>query len=189
MNSIAAMRRMAYARVNLDFESRQLGKALLRLPPEIRKKVVRKGLREWGKRALRAMRRRIRSSDPEMRRDGIVKLKTYKRGKVFWAGVGVRKDGLGSGWRAHFWNNGFRVWQKGLRKDGTPKPAPKHPGRNPRPRLDPWNRRSGWRDGIKKRGLGPRIGRWLFITKTNLEWGPKAAQYVRDAIAEAIRNV
>ena len=135
------------------------------------------------------MRRRIKPSDPEMRRDGIVKLKTYKRGKVFWAGVGVRKDNLGSGWRAHFWNNGFRVWQKGLRKDGTPKPAPKHPGRNPRPRLDPWNRRSNWRDGIKKRGLGARIGRWQFITKTNLEWGPKAAQYVRDAIAEAIRNV
>ncbi len=120
MSSTAAMRRMAYARVNLDFESRQLGKALMRIPPEIRKKVVRKGLREWGKRALRAMRRRIKPSDPEMRRDGIVKLKTYKRGKVFWAGVGVRKDNLGSGWRAHFWNNGFRVWQKGLRKDGTP---------------------------------------------------------------------
>ena len=173
----------------MRLEARQLGQALLRVPPEIRKQVVRKGLREWGKRAMKALRQRIRTQDPEMRRDCIVKLKTYKRGRLFWAGVGVRKDGLGSGWRAHLWNNGFRVWQKGLRKDGTPKPPPKHPGRNLFPRLFAFNRRSGWRKGITKKGLGRKIGRTQFITITNRQWGPRAEHYVRDAIAEALRNV
>jgi hypothetical protein len=144
--------RSTYARVNMDFEARQLGAALKKLPGEIRKKIVRKGLREWGKRAMRAMRRAIPARDLEMKRDAAVKLKTYKRGRVFWAGVGIRKDQVRSGWRSHFWNNGFRVWQKGMRKDGTPKPAPKHPGRNPYPKIAWWARRSGWRKGIKKEG-------------------------------------
>ena len=181
--------RSTYARVNMDFEARQLGAALKKLPAEIRKKIVRKGLREWGKRAMRAMRRAIPANDLEMKKDAGVKLKTYKRGRVFWAGVGIRKDQVRSGWRSHFWNNGFRVWQKGLRKDGTPKPAPKHPGRNPYPKIAWWARRSGWRKGIKKKGLGLRMGRSLFITRTNNQWGPRAGEYVRDAIAEALRSV
>lgn len=181
--------RSTYARVNMDFEARQLGAALKKLPGEIRKKIVRKGLREWGKRAMRAMRRAIPANDLEMKRDAAVKLKTYKRGRVFWAGVGIRKDQVRSGWRSHFWNNGFRVWQKGIRKDGTPKPAPKHPGRNPYPKIAWWARRSGWRKGIKKKGLGTRMGRSLFITRTNHQWGPRAGEYVRDAIAEALRSV
>lgn len=181
MNSISA-------NFSVKVDARKLGVALNRLPPDIRRKVARKGLREWGKRVVREVKRGVLPQDEETRRDVAVKVKSYRKGKVIWAGVGVRKDGLRVGWRSHFWDGGFRVWQKGMKADGTMKKAPTRPGRNPNPRIVPFSQKRGWRDGLSKRGLGQRIGRRLYIQRPKAAWLPKADEYVRDAIMEALRG-
>jgi hypothetical protein len=181
VNSIAG-------RLKVRLDSRALRRELEQLPPKVRGKVFRKGLREWGRRTVQAVKRRVLPADRETRRDVAVKIKSYKRGRVIWAAVGVRKDGMRVGWRSHFWDGGFRVWKKGVKADGTPKKASTRPGRNPNPRFVPFSYNRGWRSGIRKRNLGQRIGRRLYLTRARAQWAPQAAQYVRDAVAEAIRG-
>jgi hypothetical protein len=52
----------------------------------------------------------------------------------------------------------------------------------------PFSYKRGWRDGIRKRNLGQRIGRRLYLTRPRAQYAPLAQQYVRDAVAEAIRG-
>ena len=181
MNSISV-------KFRVKVQARKLDVALDRLPPDIRRKVARKGLREWGKRVVADVRRGVLAQDDETRRDVAVKIKSYRRGKVIWAGVGVRRDGLRVGWRSHFWDGGFRVWQKGMKANGTMKKAPTRPGRNPNPRIVPFSQKRGWRDGLSKQNLGKLIGRRLYIQRPKMAWLPKADKYVRDAIMEALRG-
>jgi hypothetical protein len=170
-------------RLDMRLESRKTGQALLRLPPAVRKKVVRSGLREWGKRAAKALRRAVLPADRDMKRDCAAKIRVYKRGKLFWCGVGVRFDGDRVGWRAPMWDGGFRVWAKGPPKEK------KHPGRNPNPSFKTSTFKRNWRDGKAKRNLGQKIGKRMFVTRTRQAWQPQASRYVRDAIAEALRSV
>jgi hypothetical protein len=177
------------ARLKIKVDARALGKALLRLPPKVRMKTARVGLRKWGRRVVTAARRRVLPQDRDTRRDMAVKVKSYKRGKVLWAAVGVRRDGMRVGWRSHFWDVGFRVWQKGIKADGTPKKPVRLWNRNPAPKFVPFSYRRDWRKGIRKKNLGQRIGRRLYMTDTHRQWAPKADEYVRDAIAEALRGI
>jgi hypothetical protein len=177
------------AKLNFKLEARQLGQALKRLPVEVRTKVARKGIRAWGKLAVRALRRAVIPQDLETRRDAALKVKTYKRGKVIWGAVGIRKDGARVGWRSHLWDGGFRVWQKGIKADGTPQKPVTRPGRNPNPRIVPFSQKRGWRDGKGRRNLGRRIGRTMYLSRTNARWQPEAGRFVRDAIEEAIRGL
>lgn len=177
------------ARLNFRLEARQLGKALKALPPKVRAKVARKGIRAWGRLASRALARAVIPQDLETKRDVGIKVKTYRKGKVIWGAVGVRKDGNRVGWRSHFWDGGFRVWQKGIRADGTPRKAVTRPGRNPNPRIVPFSQKRGWRSGIRKRSLGRKIGRTMYIARTNARWQPECGRFVRDAIAEALRGL
>jgi hypothetical protein len=176
------------AKFKVRVDARALGKALAEMPLAVRNKIVRKGLRAWGTRVVKAVRRGVLPADRETRRDVAVKIKSYRRGRVMWAAVGVRKDGMRVGWRSHFWDGGFRVWQKGIKADGTPKREPTRAGRNPNPRFVPFSYRRDWRDGKTKRNLGRRIGRRLYLTRARAQYAPLAEQYVRDAVAEAIRG-
>ena len=158
------------------------------LPTKIRGKIVRKGLREWGNRLKTAMQRRVWRRDRETRRNVAVKIKTYRRGRVIWCGVGVRKDGTRPGWRSHFFDGGFRPWQKGIKADGSAKRAATRRGRNPNPRFVPFSYRRDWRAGKAKRNLGGRVFRLRYLSDPAFAYSPKVRQYVEDAVAEALRG-
>lgn len=170
-------------------DARALGKALKALPLKVQKKVARKGLREWGNRVAKAIKRGVLPADTEMRRDVGVKIVSYKRGRLIWCAVGVRTDGQRVGWRSHMWDGGFRVWRKGIKADGTPaEQGPKQKQRNPNPKFVPFSYNRGWRRGKARTNLGRLVGRRWFITNARNAWAMKADQYVRDAVAEALRG-
>ena len=166
-----------------------LARALKSLDKKVRRKVLRAGLKEWGNRLKLAIRRRVWPSDRATRRDLAVKIKTYKRGKIVWCGVGVRKDGNRVGWRSHFFDGGWRPWPKGTKADLTQAKAPTRPGRNPNPRFVPFSYRRDWRKGKKKTGpYGRLVHRTQYIQGPAMQWTRVARQYVEDAIAKTIRE-
>ena len=100
-------------------ELAEIKASLERLPKGIRGKVLRTGLRGWGEEVKRAVRAKARRKDVRTRRSIIVKTKTYKRGKVIWCGIGVRKGGpIDVGWKSHLHDQGYRPWRKGIKADG-----------------------------------------------------------------------
>jgi hypothetical protein len=171
-------------------DARALGKALKALPLKVQKKVARKGLRAWGKRVVTAIKRGVLPADTRMRRDTAMKIVSYKKGRLIWCAVGVRTDGERVGWRSHMWDGGFRVWKKGTDQNGNPTvQGPKQKQRNPNPRFVPFSYNRGWRKNKARVGLGTKlVGRRMFITKARNAYGLKADQYVRDAVAEALRG-
>lgn len=191
MGSMVARQKIAsISGVRMRVDSRALGRALQALPAKVQKKVARKGLRAWGKRVMVAIKRGVLPADREMRRDVGMKVVSYKRGRLIWCAVGVRADGERVGWRSHMWDGGFRVWKKGTDQNGNPiVQGPKQKQRNPNPRFVPFSYNRGWRLNKARTGLGSKIvGRRLFITRARAAWSPKASEYVRDAVAEALRG-
>lgn len=108
------------------------------IPLKIQKKLVRQVLRKIGKEILQKMRANVTWNDPKFRRMLKVKIKTYKRGRYIWMGVGALKGFGGEDWKqlvkAHAYNSGWmpypkgrptnrkgKNWRKGLRKIQAPK--------------------------------------------------------------------
>lgn len=136
--------------INLpEEEVKRLIKELQQFPTKLRNKILRNGFKEWGQTLKSAIKGNITWDDPKMSRNVHQKIKTFKRGKVMWSAVGIKTGHNGNeelpGWRAHFYDNGFRVYPKGRPTDRKGK------GR-------------GWRQGL--RGvLGDKIYNTKFITK------------------------
>ena len=161
--------------------------SLERLPKGIRGKVLRTGLRGWGEQVKKAVRAKARRKDVRTRRSIIVKTKTYKRGKVIWCGIGVRKGGpIDVGWKSHLHDQGYRPWRKGIKADGTPVKQPRLWNRNPNSKFTPFTYNRGWRKGLSKRNLGGVILKTNYLTGPSFVYQHQVRGYVEDAIAEAM---
>lgn len=125
--------------------------AMQRWPEEIRQRIVRKGLKTWGKGVVATARRHAYSRAKRTKANIIQVTRKYKTG-VIWSAIGVatgaakpgqRIDGRYGdqlpGWRSHFYEVGWtpysarsgdaalrkgkgRRWRKGLRKRLTGAP-------------------------------------------------------------------
>ncbi len=172
---------------------RKITEAAQRLPKAVRRKVVRKSLRDWGEAMKRTAKAFLPKGHKRTRRDLAVKTKTYRKGRI-WCGVGVRKDGDRVGWRSHLYDGGYRPWQKGIVKlkggGFGPKPAPKLV-RNWKPnysaRIVPFSQQRNWRERVKG-NLGTRIYRRLWLTRAAQKWQPRVVDFVRDGVDEALRQ-
>ena len=104
VNSIAAKRagfKIQFRPSKEDLE--KIAAIASELPKKMRKKIVRKGLRNWGDAVKRTMKALALPKAKRTKRDIAVKTKTYRKG-IIWAGVGVRKDGNRVGKRSHFYD-------------------------------------------------------------------------------------
>jgi len=167
------------------------------LPKKMRKKIVRKGLRNWGDAVKRTMKALALPKAKRTKRDIAVKTKTYRKGRI-WCGVGVRKDGTRVGKRSHLYDGGWRPFKKGLVRlsDGVvgPKPPPKLVRKwkgNKNARIVPFSQDRGWRKGIKRResALGARIYRRLYITRSAQRHQPRVVEFISDAVETALMEL
>lgn len=107
--------------------------------------LTRKTLRGIGRDVEAQIRGNVSWNDPEMRRTIKTKIKTYKRGRLIWMGIGVIESAL-TDWkvkvRAHAYDKGWVPYPKGR----------------------PTNRKGkGWRSGLRRLG-GTKIWATHFIT-------------------------
>ena len=191
--------------VNIDFKidprsMAELHEILSQFPDKMRSKVLRGALRRTLKQQMKATVSMARPQDVRTRRDVAIKTKTYKRGKVIWASVGVnwdvggtRRDSKYQGWRAHFHDVGYRAWRKGMRANAMrpdePR-GPKRPSRNPNPRFAPFIRfNKGWRKGKKGINLGGGVWHntgYLSIPARMFE--PKILSSVKNEIMNSVEE-
>ena len=163
------------------------------LPKKVRRKVVRKSLREWGEALKKSAKALLPKGHKQTRRDLAVKTKTYRKGRI-WCGVGVRKDGNRVGRRSHLYDGGYRPWQKGVVKlkggGFGPKPAPKLVRNwkgNRKARIVPFSQQRGWRKYVKG-NVGARIYRILWLTRAAKRWQPRVIEFIRAGVDEALRQ-
>jgi hypothetical protein len=182
-------------------QARDVSALLRQFPDKMRSKVLRTGLRRWALKQLRSTRSAARSEDVRTRKDLTVKTKTYRRGRSIWCAVGVRwdigssrRDSAHQGWRAHFHDVGYRVWQKGVKADGTPAKKARLWQRNPNPRIAPFIAKNrGWRAGKRKKSLGGRVLlRTLYLTSPARQHAndlmPSIVESINKSVAEMSRG-
>lgn len=188
--------------VKIDFKVdprslREIHDVLSELPPKMRSKVLRGALRKVLGAQVRATRAAARPQDVRTRKDIAIKTKTYRRGKVIWASVGVKVDALGGrrdsryqGWRAHFHDVGYRPWRKGVKAFPQAKEpvATGRPGRNPNPRFVPFSYKRDWRKGLKRRALGARILSTNYLTLPARRFEPMIVAEVTQQIEKQIKE-
>lgn len=170
--------------------------ALKRLPEGIRRKVARKGIREWAKKLRTAVRAMAYQKAKRTRRNLAVKVKTYKRA-IVWGAVGVKSSGErreDPSWRSHLYDGGWRPWPKGTKSSQarTAKAsAPKRAGNwKPNyaaklPLSSEMNR--GWRKGLRRR-YGTRIFRLQYLTQPARSHIQFARTAVVNAVEEALKE-
>ena len=105
-------------------ELKTLTATLQHLEPNIRKKVVRIALHSWAQKVKKTMKRGAYRKAIHTRAAVMAKVKVYRR--AVWAGIGVATGKLTKGitkgrygdflpgWRAHFYDGGWRAYKKGL---------------------------------------------------------------------------
>ena len=170
--------------------------ALKRLPEGIRRKVARKGIREWAKRLRTAVRAMAYPKAKRTRRNLAVKVKTYKRA-IVWGAVGVKSSGerrSDPSWRSHLFDGGWRPWPKGTRSSQSRTAeanAPRRAG-NWKPNYGAklpagaaTNR--GWRKGLRRR-YGNRIFRLQYLTQPARSHIQFARTSVVNAVGEALKE-
>lgn len=193
--SSTASRRIAFrAQFQVSAKDLERIKAIAQeLPKKVRRKVVRKSLRDWGESLKRSAKALLPKRHKQTRRDLAVKTKTYRKGRI-WCGVGVRKDGNRVGRRSHLYDGGYRPWQKGVVKlkggGFGPKPAPKLVRNwkgNRNARIVPFSQQRGWRKDVKG-NVGGRIYRILWLTRAAKRWQPRVVEFVRSGVNEALRQ-
>jgi hypothetical protein len=136
------------------------------------RKAIRKGFTNWAKEVQAAIRANITWNDKQLRRSITYKIKSKK--KRIWCGVGAPSGklvGVGSTgdkiWLAHksrWYNDGFRVIQKGFKSGRT--------GKN-------------WREGLRGQGLGSKIYQTNFITNAHATHQSRVVDHIIRSIKEA----
>jgi hypothetical protein len=103
---------------------KMLTQTLEHLEPNIRKKVVRIALHSWAQKVKKTMKRGAYRKAIHTKAAIVAKVKVYRN--AIWAGVGVltgkltkgqtkgRYGDFAPGWRAHFYDGGWRAYAKGL---------------------------------------------------------------------------
>lgn len=138
------------------------------LPRKLQNKIIRKALRSLGNEITADIKTGITWKDPEVRRNIKVKIRSYKRGKLIWMGVGALRGAddyvlL----RARWYNDGWKPYPKGVEH-----------GRKGR----------GWRRGLRNMG-GNTIYKTQFITNAYRRAVPTAAEKVYQSILEGIQEI
>lgn len=160
-------------RVSWQIDKRSLEKlngVLRELEQKVQKKIVRKGLRIWSKEVMAKIKGNITWDDKELKRSIITKIKTLKKNKGFWIGVGVeggKKVSSDSYWiatRARWFHDGFTPYPKGKKSGRTGK---------------------GWRRNLKNQG-GNKIYNTQFVEKERQQALASLPQKIVDAIKEAL---
>lgn len=147
---------------------RKVEEELKAIPKRISNKLIRKALRQLGNEITSDVKSGVTWNDPQVRRNIKIKIKTYKRGKIFWMGVGALKGAddyvlL----RARWYNDGWTPYPKGV-KHGKK-------GKN-------------WRRGL--RGVGStKIYQTNYINNAYRKAVPNAPGIVYKAILESIQEV
>lgn len=176
----------------------ELRAALGRLPAAIRNKVAKRGMKSVlleGKQVAKSL---APAQDHATKRAISIRTKVYRR-RVVWGAVGVRVGGpytpsrrFGEafpGWRSHFWDGGFRVWQRGVRANGSRRPMRQGNYRGNPNAVLPSKTNRGWRKGKSRRNLSPRIiGRTLYLTQAAAHMSSIAGTRIRAAVAEALKE-
>ena len=143
--------------------------------PSLIRKPFRGILKTIGTLAVDRMRSGITWDSKYMRKACTYKIKSYKRAKYYWVGVGVLKagtEGVGNrkvkvnpGWRAHMYDRGWRPFPKGAVVDKKGK---------------------GWRKRDKR--VGALIYATHFIDNANFSHADVRAR-VQVAVNEVIRRL
>ena len=160
-------------------ELKSLTSTLQHLEPNIRKKVVRIALHSWATKVKKTMKRGAYRKAIHTRAAIIAKVKVYRR--AVWSGIGVltgkltkgktkgRYGDFAPGWRAHFYDGGWRAYAKGL--------PPKHLGKG-----------RDWRKGVRGT-LGPVRYATHFIRRAYAAHAGTMRQEVVDGLATYLKRM
>lgn len=120
-------------RIGIDLRSiNRVIRELDMINVKTRTKIIKSGLRDWGRKVVKQVKRNVSWKAINTPRAAIQKVKTYPKGasakrlKRIWLGVGIKegarspgKEVVGRygeyfpGWRAHFYEAGWSPWPKG----------------------------------------------------------------------------
>jgi hypothetical protein len=153
----------------------ELNKYLRLFETKMQKKIVRKGIRDWAKETTGRIKGNVSWDDPQMRRSIVTKVKTFRKNRGFWVGVGVEgskkitNDAGDTYWiatRARWYHDGWTAYPKG-----------KKSGRKTR----------GWRAGLRGQG-GTKVYNTQFVEKERQAATSRLPQHIFNAIAEAVKE-
>lgn len=169
-------------RVKFHYSQRdlqQLSAHLQDVEPKVRKKVVRIALHSWANKVKKTMKRGAYRKAILTRAAIHAKIKVYNR--AVWAGIGVltgklskgqtkgRYGDFAPGWRAHFYDGGWRAYAKGL--------PSKHLGKG-----------RDWRKGVRGT-LGPVRYATGFIRRAYAAHAGTMRQEVSDGLATYLKRM
>ena len=148
----------------------QIAETLKNFEKKIAKKLLRKGLKKLGQQLALRIKTNITWNSKKLYRSVKVKIKTYKRGKIIWMGVGFINDNSDD-WRtkvkAHAYNSGWKPYPKGR----------------------PTNRKGkGWRKGLRRLG-GQKIYNTGFVTRVYRTAQEQARDMLYQNVVEAIKEL
>jgi len=179
----------------------ELKRAIQAVDERIRKKVVRQGIRRWAKETAGAVKAACRPQDKRTRQAIDYTIKNYKRGKMYWAGIGVARQvqfdsrrALDVATKAHFHNGGYRTWAKGASASGrriVPRRSFGLAGGDKRVNAEfkPGIRmKRDWRKGLRKRNLGPVILKTLYITNPGQRALTRVSSHIEDALTDVLKK-
>lgn len=148
----------------------RIQEALRNFEKKLQRKMLRKGLRKLGQQLALRIKTNITWNSKKLYRSVKVKVKSYKRGRIMWMGVGFVNDNSDD-WRtkvkAHAYNNGWKPYPKGR----------------------PTNRKGkGWRKGLRKLG-GTKIYNTGFVTRAYDDAKLMAQDMLYQNVVEAIKEM
>lgn len=136
----------------------------------MQKKLLRQGLRKLGEQLALRIKAGITWNSKKVYRSVRVKVKSYKRGRILWLGVGFINSNTDD-WRtkvkAHSYNKGWRPYPKGRPTNSKGK---------------------GWRKGIKRVG-GMKIYNTQFVEKVRQATPEHAQRMLYDNILQLIKEM
>ncbi len=143
---------------------------LQKFEKKVQKKLLRQGLRKLGNQLALRIKSGITWNSKKVYRSVRVKIKSYKRGRIMWMGVGFinsATDDWKTKVKAHAYNRGWRPYPKGR----------------------PTNRKGkGWRKGVRRLG-GAKIYDTKFVDKVYQQAPPLINQMLYDNITQAIKEL
>lgn len=144
--------------------------SLKQFETKLQRKVLRQGLRKLGEEIKLKIRVAIPVNSKRLLRGVKVKIKSYKRGRKIWMGVGYIYSGTDD-WRtkvmAHSYDKGFRPYPKGRPTNAKGK---------------------GWRSGLRKLG-GQKIYETKFMQKIYNSTKNDAQEMLYQNVLQAIKEL
>jgi hypothetical protein len=153
---------------------REIQESLKGFERKVRNKIIRQGARDWANDTTGVIKSNITWNDKVLKKYVTSKIKTLKRGRGIWVGVGIRSgvrvgQGIDSHWagtKARWYNDGWTAYPKGRKSGRTGK---------------------DWRLGLRGVG-GTKVYQTNFITNAGELMLPRLPQYIVNSIQSAIQE-